>query len=317
MEVGLQSAKRTSRYVSPVGRCVPSAFEPSGCKAMISHSSWNRPSPDDLRGACSPSESFTSVPPRTTNSARLACSDTQYRPTYESSTWLRPELIPSVNVAKVFASLDDLAGSRAGLIHKLGAKGVDEPSCTGRLQISAKRKKATMTHHQLSLGERACISALRKAGWWPSAIARLLRRHPSTILREVARNRMADRGYRAHPADCRSRTLRRTCRCYRRLTNRQWQRITRYLRQGWSPEPIVGALRQRRQFRVSHETIYQYLRDDRRAGARSIGTCAAPIGSAAAAPGGCGDTGRSAGRSPAGPRTSRRVGSAAIGRSTP
>ncbi len=123
-----------------------------------------------------------------------------------------------------------------------------------------------MTYHQLTLVERYRISTLRKAGWWPSAIARVLRRHPSTITRELARNRMADRGYRAHPADCRSRTRRATCRRYRRLTDRQWRCITRYLRQGWSPEQIAGALRQRRQFRVSHETIYQYLRDDRRAG---------------------------------------------------
>ena len=123
-----------------------------------------------------------------------------------------------------------------------------------------------MTYHQLTLAERYRIVTLRGAGWWPTAIARALRRHPSTIIRELARNRAADRAYRAYPAECRSRTRRQTCRRSRRLTDRQWRRITRYLRQGWSPEQIAGALRQRRQCRVSHETIYDYRRADRRAG---------------------------------------------------
>ena len=49
-----------------------------------------------------------------------------------------------------------------------------------------------MTYHQLTSAARYRIIALRGAGWWPTAIARMLRRHPSTFTRKRARNRAAD-----------------------------------------------------------------------------------------------------------------------------
>ena len=54
-----------------------------------------------------------------------------------------------------------------------------------------------MTYHQLTQAESYRIGDLRIHGWWPAAIARILRRHPSTIGRELARNRTARGRYEA------------------------------------------------------------------------------------------------------------------------
>ena len=54
----------------------------------------------------------------------------------------------------------------------------------GSLLFSTKRRKATMTYHQITFEERYSIALLRRQGWPPAAIARALGRHRSTIGRE-------------------------------------------------------------------------------------------------------------------------------------
>jgi len=54
-----------------------------------------------------------------------------------------------------------------------------------------------MKYRQITSGERYAIAALRRQGHSLSVIARNLGRAPSTISREVRRNRCADAGYRA------------------------------------------------------------------------------------------------------------------------
>jgi Helix-turn-helix domain len=71
---------------------------------------------------------------------------------------------------------------------------------TSRLHISTKRKKATLTYHQITCPERYVIARLRAVGARPAAIARELGRHRSTILRELRRNRNCEDRYRAQPA---------------------------------------------------------------------------------------------------------------------
>lgn len=99
-----------------------------------------------------------------------------------------------------------------------------------------------MSYHQLTSGERYALSALRKQGLSQAAIAR------------------------AQDADGIARTRRRKSRRYRRLSEEDWLLICSKLRELWSPEQIAGRLGKEGRLRVSHETIYRHIWEDRRRG---------------------------------------------------
>ncbi len=124
-----------------------------------------------------------------------------------------------------------------------------------------------MTYHQITFAERYTLGLLRRQGLSPAAIARVLGRHRSTILREVRRNRKAsDGGYRPQLADWYARGRRSRSRRNQRFTRRDWRRVGRLLASKWSPEQIAGYLRRRRLLCISHETIYRYIWVDKQAG---------------------------------------------------
>ena len=115
----------------------------------------------------------------------------------------------------------------------------------------------------LTLSEREEISRGIVAGRSVRAIARTLRRAPSTISRELQRNG-GRAHYRAHQADDAAWTrARRPKRC-KLLVNRSLaRRVARQLKRHWSPEQIAGWLKRAypndENCRVSHETIYRSL----------------------------------------------------------
>ena len=123
-----------------------------------------------------------------------------------------------------------------------------------------------MHYRQITSGERYAIAALRRQGYSLRAIARDLRRAPSSISREVARNRCADGGYRAFKASHRTRGRRSRSRRNERVTPEQYAVVERYLALDWSPEQIVGFLRTWGQLAISHETIYVHVWRDKAAG---------------------------------------------------
>lgn len=115
----------------------------------------------------------------------------------------------------------------------------------------------------LSMVEREEISRGLARGESVRAIARALGRAPSTVSREVERNRGRHR-YRAVDADDRAwRRARRPQLCL--LARREPLRrlVEEKLRLDWSPEQIAGYLRREyagdSEMRVSHETIYKSL----------------------------------------------------------
>src|SRR5215216_889202 len=121
-----------------------------------------------------------------------------------------------------------------------------------------------MSHTQLTREQRYQIYALMKAGQSQTRIAEIVGCHKSTISRELARNRGL-RGYRPKQAHELSRTRHRAA--YRpRITEATWALVESLLRQQWSPEQISGRLKLEGRPAVSHERIYQYVYDDRRAG---------------------------------------------------
>ena len=114
-----------------------------------------------------------------------------------------------------------------------------------------------MSCHQLTPGERHVLSALRKQGLWQAAIARAMERLPSTVRRELRRNQ--------------------------RFSAANWALITSLIEQLRSPELIAGRLVEERRLRISHETIYRYVWNDRREMPPSAGTCDWPRSSDASA----------------------------------
>ena len=124
-----------------------------------------------------------------------------------------------------------------------------------------------MSYRQITYAERYTLGLLRRQGLSPAAIARVLGRHRSTILREIRRNRTRhDGGYRPQLADWYARGRRSRSRRNQRFTRRDWRRVGRLLACKWSPEQIAGHLRRRRLLHISHETIYRYIWADKRAG---------------------------------------------------
>lgn len=114
----------------------------------------------------------------------------------------------------------------------------------------------------LSQDERIEIADLRHAGMSIRKIAIKLGRAPSTISRELRRNRSGNRGYRPFEAHRRA-TARRARRHRRRIeTNHELRRlIAELLVQRWSPQQISRHLRRRFPeqpgMRLCHESIYQ------------------------------------------------------------
>jgi IS30 family transposase len=123
-----------------------------------------------------------------------------------------------------------------------------------------------MQYRQITSGERYAIAALRRRGLSLRAIARDLRRAPSTISREVRRNRSADGSYSAFKACHRSRGRRSRSRRNEHIRPETWEVVERYLRLDWSPEQVAGFLRAEGLLEISHETIYVHVWREKRAG---------------------------------------------------
>ena len=124
-----------------------------------------------------------------------------------------------------------------------------------------------MQYHQITSEERYAIAALRRQGCSARAIARDLGRAPSTISREVARNRRThDGGYRAFTACERTRARRRRARRGSQFGPEEWLLVEQLVELDWSPEQVAGWLRLHQLLAISYETIYLYVWRDKGAG---------------------------------------------------
>jgi transposase, IS30 family len=105
---------------------------------------------------------------------------------------------------------------------------------------------------------------MRAQGQSAAQIAATLRRHRSTIYREVKRNGAKyDGAYRPMFAVEKANGRRRRSRRNRRYTAEHFAVIERLLREDFSPEQIVGRLRLEGVQVMSHETIYLHVWADR------------------------------------------------------
>ncbi len=126
-----------------------------------------------------------------------------------------------------------------------------------------------MVYRQLTAEERYQIAALRQHGLTSPQIAAALRRHPSTIAREVKRNATPyDGAYRPKMAVEMCHGRRQRSRRNTRYGPRHFAQVEALLKQRWSPEQIVGRLRRESRPVMSHETIYLHIWKDRQNGGR-------------------------------------------------
>lgn len=125
-----------------------------------------------------------------------------------------------------------------------------------------------MPYKHLSLDERFCIASLSWQGLTIRAIAAILERHPSTISRELARNKSPVQGlYNPVAAQRRAEERQQWTRlCPKSKSLRILKKIRQGIEAGWSPEQISGRLRLDHpgddEWRISHQTIYAVANGD-------------------------------------------------------
>jgi IS30 family transposase len=122
-------------------------------------------------------------------------------------------------------------------------------------------------YQQLSQDQRYTITEGTISHFSKAEIARKLKRSPSTISRELARNRRTSDGrYRADEANGKAIARRRNSRAGFRHAEEQWATVVQMLREKWSPEQISNDLRLHKKFSISHETIYKRILFDKAQG---------------------------------------------------
>ena len=121
-----------------------------------------------------------------------------------------------------------------------------------------------MAYKRLSEEDRQHIYRWRQGGYSLRKIARLLGRSPSSLSREVRRNR-GRKGYR--PKQAHGKAWRRARRpAPRSFTAEVRADVEMRLKEGWTPEIISKRARMEGRPSVSKETIYQHIYADAKAG---------------------------------------------------
>jgi len=126
-----------------------------------------------------------------------------------------------------------------------------------------------MKYKQLTLKERYHISTLLKKGWSQKEIASSIGVHPSTICREIQRNRDdIDQVYSYEFAHATARDRQYNKVKYTVITSKIKTYIKSKLKEDWSPEQIAGRMKRDKGFSICHETIYRYIYYNKSRGGR-------------------------------------------------
>ncbi|OOZ38066.1 IS30 family transposase [Solemya elarraichensis gill symbiont] len=122
-----------------------------------------------------------------------------------------------------------------------------------------------MNYSQLTEHERYQIYALKKGGHSQKEIAWLLGRSPSTISRELRRNKGL-RGYRPKQAQRLSGFRRKGAGKACKVTDGIRVAIATLIRQELTPQKVVGYLARHKSLSLHHETVYQLIYADKARG---------------------------------------------------
>ena len=121
-----------------------------------------------------------------------------------------------------------------------------------------------MGYSQLTQGQRYVITVLNKRGETQEDIADEIGVHKSTVCRELDRNE-GQRGYRykqAHRFAMERQQGKRDC----RITDEDWDQIDDLIRDELSPEQISERFEHEDNGSISHEWIYEHIRQDKAEG---------------------------------------------------
>lgn len=124
-----------------------------------------------------------------------------------------------------------------------------------------------MVYRHVSEDERYLIARCCARGLSLRQTAKLVGRSASTISREVHRNSCAyDGAYRAEKAHSRAMARRWRSRRNSQYSQEEWAEVQARLRQEWSPKQVVGWRTVEGRRTMSYETIYRWIRADRKRG---------------------------------------------------
>jgi IS30 family transposase len=118
---------------------------------------------------------------------------------------------------------------------------------------------------QLTQEQRYHIYACMKAGFFQTAIATEIGVHKSTVSREMRRNQ-GKKGYRPKQAHAMALERRTKAHKFVKLTPPAIALINECIRKDFSPEQVSGFLARMHHLRISHETIYQHILNDKTKG---------------------------------------------------
>ena len=117
-----------------------------------------------------------------------------------------------------------------------------------------------MSYTQLTCEQRYQIYSIKKMGGTQTQIAEIIGVHKSTISRELRRNK-GQRGYR--PKQAHQKALERRNKAKTRISKTEWELVDQKIEEDWSPEQISSKFRSLYGIRISHEWIYQHIREDK------------------------------------------------------
>jgi IS30 family transposase len=125
-----------------------------------------------------------------------------------------------------------------------------------------------MDYKHLTEEERYQIDDLRREGFNQKEIAGKIGRSESTLSRELRRNK-GERGWRPRQAQLKAvaRLVSRGTNNAKRISEAAWRYAEKHLtKDQWSPQQIAGRLELEGLETISHETIYQRILEDKKAG---------------------------------------------------
>ena len=134
--------------------------------------------------------------------------------------------------------------------------------------MAAKRRRkappGAPKYHRLTMEKRIIIEALRKEGCSKKHIAERVGCHPTTVWRELKRNK-SRKGYRPKKAQAKvDWRMRQKAAARRKLTPEMWNFAKGRMFEGWTPEQIEGRCRRDGIPMASRETLYkEYYRRQR------------------------------------------------------
>jgi transposase, IS30 family len=125
--------------------------------------------------------------------------------------------------------------------------------------------RCAMAYKHLNCEERYYIEVERRRGLSANKIAKSLNRSQSCVSRELQRN-TGEKGYRSKQANNKAQDRHANKPKKVKLTSEIKSIINDRLNDDWSPEQIAGRLKTEGVINISHETIYQYVLKDKKAG---------------------------------------------------